>query len=481
MIDPSFIGRENEIKALKKALASPKPEFLAVIGRRRVGKTYLIKETLKEQIDFTLTGLQHANKSDQLQNFVYALATFFPDYELGPKPKSWLEAFYALSKALESKTNGDNKTVVFLDELPWLATKRSGFITGLGWFWNTWATNQNIMLTVCGSAASWMIENVINDKGGLHNRVTKILFLNPFTLVETEAFIKSRKINLNRYHIAQIYLAMGGIPMYLDQLSTGLSAVQNIQEICFSQNGYLRKEFDRLFASLFDNADNYTEVIKVLATKKMGMTRQQIIDKTKFKNGGMLTDILKELKESGFIEIYAGYGKKKQLSLYRLTDPYSLFYLTFIEPLNSNLKTDFTKLSDLPNYKTWSGYAFENLCLLHIDQIKKALSIGGIYTSVSSFFAKAIDNMPGAQIDLLIDRSDHSINLCEIKYANNDYTVTKSDVNNLENKKRGFVHHTKTKKHIFTTLITTHGVVENTHQLNAIDQVVTLDDLFMKV
>jgi len=448
----SFIGRENEIKAIKKTLTSPKPEFLAVIGRRRVGKTYLIKETLKEEIDFILTGLQHANKPDQLQNFIYALTTFFPDFEIESKPKSWLEAFHTLSKALESRKKSKKKMVVFLDELPWLATKRSGFITGLGWFWNSWATNHNILLAVCGSAASWMIENIINDKGGLHNRVTKMLHLNPFTLAETEAFIKSKNIKLNRYHISQIYLAMGGIPMYLDQLDTGLSAVQNIQNICFSQNGYLRKEFDRLYASLFDNATNHIEVVRILASKKMGMTRQQIISKTKLTNGGMLSDILNELKESGFIEVYAGYGKKKQLSLYRLVDPYSLFYLTFIEPLSSNLKTDFTKLSDLPNYKTWSGYAFENLCLLHIDQIKK--------------------------IDLLIDRGDYAINLCEMKYSNNDYTVSKSDVKNIENKKRVFIHHTKTKKHIFTTLITTHGVTENAHRLNAIDQVITLDQLF---
>ena len=262
--------------------------------------------------------------------------------------------------------------------------------------------------------------------------------------------------------------------MYLDQIKPGLSAVQNIQEICFKPNGYLRKEFNRLFPSLFEHSENHVELVRALASKKMGMPRQEIIDKTRFKNGGMLSSLLQELNQSGFIEIYNGYGKKNRLSLYRLTDPYSLFYLTFIEPLGMNTKTDFTKLSDLPNYKSWSGYAFENVCLTHIDQIRKALGISGIYTTISSFYSKASNGMPGAQIDLIIDRSDHSINICEIKYSASDYEVTKSDATNLETKKRVFQYHTKTKKHLFTTLITTFGVVENANRLNHIDRIVVL-------
>lgn len=472
-----IVGRTSEIKTLESLLENSRPEFVSVIGRRRVGKTFLIKQTFQHRIDFELTGLQHASKSEQLQNFIFAFRNYFPDFEFEKSPKSWLDAFFMLSNALENKQKQE-KIVVFLDELPWLGTKRSGFIMALGWFWNSWASNQNIVVVICGSAASWMIEKIINDRGGLHNRVTKRIFLKPFSLGETEAFLRSRNIHLSQFQITQIYLTMGGIPMYLDQLRPNLSAIQNIQLICFEPNGYLRKEFDRLFASLFDNSENHIEVIKVLASKRMGMTREEIIAKTKFQNGGMLTQILDELQQSGFTEIYASFGKKKQLSLYRLIDPYSLFYLTFIAPLAQNTQADFTKLSDLPNYKTWSGYAFENICFIHLAQIRKALGISGIYTSIASFYAKATDNLPGTQIDLLIDRGDHSINLCEIKYSQADYTVTKGDVENLEKKKKVFQHHTKTKKHIFTSLITTFGVTENAHRLNHINQVVTLEDLF---
>jgi len=477
MIENRLIGRKEEIETLETALASTFPEFVAVIGRRRIGKTYLVKQTYNQHIDFELTGIQHTKKSEQLKNFVFAFRNYFPDYEFTEKPKSWLEAFFLLSKGLKS-LNKQEKMVVFLDELPWLGTKRSGFITGLSWFWNSWATNQNIVLAVCGSAASWMIEKVVNDRGGLHNRITKLMFLYPFSLGQTETYLQSKNIQLSRYQITQLYLAMGGIPMYLNQVKPNLSAVQNIQQICFSRNGYLRNEFDRLFASLFDNYENHIAIIRALATKRMGMTRNEIIAKSKFENGGLLTQYLKELNQSGFIEIYSGYGKKKRQSLYRLTDAYSLFYLDFIEPLQANAKIDFTKLSDLPNYKSWSGYAFENICLTHIDQIRKALGIAGIYTSVSSFYAKATDNLSGAQIDLLIDRGDNSINLCEIKFSNKEYEVTKKDVQNLANKKSVFQQHTKTKSHIFISLITTFGTIENSNKINNINQVVTLEDLF---
>ena len=403
---------------------------------------------------------------------------YFPTYPLGKRPTSWLEAFNHLKKALEA-LNKKQKLVVFLDELPWLGTKRSGFLQGLGYFWNSWASKRNIVLVVCGSAASWMIEKIINDKGGLHNRVTRLLFLYPFTLAETEAYCKSRRIKLNRFHILQIYMTMGGIPLYLDLLKPGWSAIQNIQETCFAATGYLRNEFERLYASLFNNHNKHIAIVRALASKRKGLTRQEILRSTKFENGGSLSNLLDELDKSGFITIYSGYGKKVKESLYRLTDAYSLFYLTFIEPLGKSSQTDFTQLSDLPQWKVWSGYAFENVCLTHIHQIRKALSIAGMASAISSFIARPKDGLPGTQIDLLIDRSDQSINICEIKFSISDYEVSKKDIANIQTKKKVFRYHTKTKKHLFTTLITTMGIIENANKLNYIDQEVTLDDLFV--
>jgi uncharacterized protein len=476
-MDKILIGREPQIQELEEALHSNRPEMIALVGRRRVGKTYLVKQVFKERIDFEITGLQKGNKQDQLQNFVFCVGKYFPNYRFREKPTSWLIAFHQLSQALESLKK-EEKKVVFIDELPWLDSNRAGFITGLSWFWNSWAVNEHIVVVICGSAASWMIKKVINDRGGLHNRVTRLLMLYPFTLAETEAYCKYRQINLNRYQILQVYMVMGGVPMYLEQLKSGLSAMQNIQNICFSPSGYLRNEFERLFASLFKNHQQHISVVRALASRRMGLTRQEIIRMTKFSNGGMLTEILDELEKSGFMTLHSGYGKKVKDILYRLADPYSLFYLTFIEPLGKNTVFDFSQFSDLPEWKTWGGYAFENVCLAHITAIRKALSILGVASSVSSFIASPEDGLSGAQIDLLIDRNDQTINLCEIKYSITDFTLTKKDVDNIENKKRVFRHHTGTKKHLFVTLITTMGVVNNAHRLNHIDQVVTLDDLF---
>jgi uncharacterized protein len=275
-------------------------------------------------------------------------------------------------------------------------------------------------------------------------------------------------------------MVMGGIPMYLDQLKKGLSAVQNIQRTFFAPSGYLRNEFERLFASLFPSHQNHVAIIRALATKRIGMTRSEIIQHTKHSNGGMLSELLEELELSGFITAYNGFGKKVKESLFRLTDQYSLFYLTFIEPLGKNSQTDFIQLSDLPQWKTWSGYAFENVCLSHIHAIRKALGISGVVSAVSSFVAGPKDGLPGAQIDLLIDRNDQTINICEIKFSASDYEVTKKDVENLANKKRVFQYHTKTPKHLFATLIAATNVIETNNRVNYIDQVVTGDDLFVE-
>lgn len=472
-----IVGRQKQIKQLEDALASSKPEMVAVIGRRRVGKTFLISNVYSKQLIFEQIGLQFTTQREQLKVFVNQISKHFPRFIFSENPTTWLDAFFLLGKAIEQE-QFSSKKVIFFDELPWLATKRSDFLTGLSWFWNSWAVKQKIVIVICGSAASWMIAKVINDKGGLHNRITQLLYLYPFSLAETEEFLNYRNIKLSRYQIAQLYMTMGGVPMYLNQLQKGLSAVQNIQQICFEQDGYLRNEFERLFSSLFDNYQNHIEIIRALANKKSGLTRGQIVENTLLTNGGMLTNIINELVQSGFVGIYQGYGRKRRESLYRLIDPYSLFYLNFLEPLSQSVKVDFTRLSELPKWKSWSGYAFENLCFYHIEQIRESLSIRGIFSTVSSFYASPKDGFPGAQIDLIIDRNDNSINICEIKFSEDPYNISKKEIENLTQKKQVFKYHTKTNKHLFATLITPFGAIENTHKINHIDQVISLDGLF---
>ncbi len=474
---PTLIGREKEMRILKDALASPNPEMVAVIGRRRVGKTFLIKKAYEKRIDFEITGIRDVSNDVQLQNFSLHLTKQSGAIVPIAKPKNWLEAFYLLTIYLESK-DSTQKQVVFIDELPWFAKAKSGFLAGLSYFWNSWAVNRNIVLVICGSAASWMIQKVVKNTGGLHNRITKRINLKPFTLSETERYLLSRSIQLDRYQIVQLYMAMGGIPYYLKEVTKGKSIVQLIDDICFSDTGLLREEFNDLYPALFENAHRHIAIVRALAQKKQGMSRSEIIKLSKSPNGGSLTKTLEELEQSGFISSYYPFGKKKKDKLFRLTDEYSLFYLKFIEKTKHNGTDIWQHFSQTQTYKIWSGYAFESICIKHLPQIKNALSIAGVYSEASTFFKKGTSTEKGTQIDLLLDRNDHIIHIFEIKFYNTKFTISKAYAKTLREKMTIFKETTKTPKHLFLTMITTYGVSPNEHSIGLVDQVLVLNDLF---
>lgn len=472
-----FVGREKEAQMLREALVSREAEMIAVIGRRRVGKTSLIKYVYDEHIDFEATGVQNAPLSEQLQNFALRLNHTFHDGASVFKPSNWLDAFYLLTAALDRKKK-ETQMVVFFDELPWFDSHKSGFIRGLSYFWNSWAVNKNIVVVICGSAASWMIENVVNDRGGLHNRITKQIYLKPFTLTETQRYFQSRYINFDLYQIVQIYLAMGGVPHYLKAVKGDKSAVQNIDDICFAHGGLLKTEFSRLYPSLFEQAEQHIAVIRALAKSKQGLTRLQILATSKLPDNGNSSKILEELAESGFITAYYPYGKIKKDMLYRLTDEYSLFYLQFIEKNANEADGTWQRLSQTQAFKTWSGYAFESLCLKHLPAIKQALGISGVYSVAATFYKKGTKIEQGTQIDMLIDRNDHVINIFEIKFNTEVFSLTKEYADKLNQKISVFKTATKTNKQIFLTLISAFGLKHNEHSLGLVQQVLTLEDLF---
>lgn len=479
MKNTTLIGREEERQILEKALISPKAEMISVIGRRRVGKTFLIKSVYQNQIDFEVTGIQFATREEQMRNFMLRLSDFSEGRFPITEPKDWIEAFHFLSKFLEQKQQQKSeKLIVFLDELPWLSTHRSGFLKGFSFFWNSWAVNQNIVVVICGSAASWMIKKVVHHKGGLHNRITRRVTLKPFTLAETERFLKDRNFNFERYQILHLYMAMGGVPHYLDEIEGGKSAAQNINQICFSENGLLYDEFSKLYSSLFENAENHIKIIRALAKKKKGLTRSEIVEQSKMPEGGGVTTVLDELVHSGFISMYHPFGNKKKNRLYRLTDEYSLFYIQFIENNRNVGDGIWQQLSQTQFYSTWAGYAFESICLKHIPQIKQKLGISGVYTTASAFFKKGTDEEEGLQIDLVLDRNDHVINICEMKFYGGELTIDKSMATNFRNKITNFKHLTKTKKQVFLTLVTTFGVKQNKYSLDLVDVNLVIDDLF---
>ena len=436
-----IIGRELEIERLNRFLKSEEAEFLAIYGRRRVGKTFLIEQHFKKSICFQLNGQKDGTLKEQLANFDKALDE--RSRKKRPCPTSWQEAFQQLEAHLKS-VSSKSKRVIFLDELPWLASPRSRFLQALDYLWNSFLSKDpRFKLVICGSAASWMISKVLNEKGGLHNRVTARMKLEPFTVAESAQFLKSRGVKLTAYDHLTLTSVMGGVPHYLKQVQHGQSAVQIIDTTCFSETGLLRDEFKRLYSSLFDKSERHVEIVRELAKHPQGLTRK---DLTKiYKTGGRLSDSLTELNEAGFISIQNPFEKNSRDAIYRLSDEYSLFYLKWID--GKRRTGSFAKKFNTPAWRAWSGYALESIAQKHIHHIKAELGITQIDTEYCSWVHRANTTWPqGAQVDLLIDRADRSINLVEIKFSEGPFTINKSYAQELRRKVQVFKDVTGTKK-----------------------------------
>jgi len=471
-----MVGRSVEIALLNRIETNEASAFVAVYGRRRVGKTYLIRTVFENKLNFQLTGIANVDRIQQLANFNAAYFRQFPNMEGKVTAKTWFDAFQLLIDGLEALNCG--KKIIFLDELPWLDAPQSGFISALEHFWNSWASaRKDVILIVCGSAAYWITHNLINNRGGLHNRVTHQIKLEPFTLGECEIFFKQKSAVFDRYQLIQLYMALGGIPFYLDRVESNKSATQNINDLCFKTTGALRNEFDNLYTSLFKKAEKHVAIIETLAQKSKGMKRAELLNMAKLPTGGSSTKILKELEESGFIRKYQSFEKREKSTIYQLSDFYSLFYLRFMKKSNLSDKNSWINRIDSPEIRAWSGYAYEMVCLSHLDQIKQALGIQGVLTNSSVWHGN--DSGRKAQIDLLIDRRDHVINLCEIKFSNDVFIIDKSYSMALREKMELFRSISHTKKSIFLTMITTFGLTQNEYAASIVQNQLTMDVLFL--
>lgn len=467
-----IIGREKEMAILESALNSKDSRLIAIYGRRRVGKTFLIREYYKNSIRFELTGISGGTYFDQLKNFIKLIRRASAKFKDEKIPKDWLEAFEILENYLDG-LKGKRKKVIFIDEFPWLATRKSKFLGAFENFWNTYATKRNdLVVVICGSAASYMINNIIKNKGGLHGRINHRINLKPFNLYETKLFLNSRKVEYSDYDLIQLYMMIGGVAHYLDKVDRGDGVSTNIDRLCFETGGELVDEFEDVYKSLFDNSDMHLKIVRVLAKTRKGITRKNLLERTKLQSNQKVSRIIEELIESGFVSKYQAYGKKLFDSLYRLSDEYSYFYLNFIENNKGQGKNTWKKLQQSKSFNIWSGFSFETLCLKHIDQIKKGLNIEVINSTNDSWFNE------NAQIDLLIDRDDGYINICELKFHNAPYKIDENYVKKLRTKMDEFRTSTKTKKSFFLTMITTYGVVSNKHSTEIMDKELTMECLF---
>ncbi|MBR6284347.1 MAG: ATP-binding protein [Muribaculaceae bacterium] len=474
-----IIGRKAEREALEGIYNAEGSKFVAVYGRRRVGKTFLVKEHFAGRLAFWHTGLSPYERSkefllrDQLQAFYYSLQDF--GLQDAPCPRSWLEAFRLLEQLLQSRNDG-SRQVVFIDEMPWMDTARSRFIPAFEHFWNGWAARRdNVMLIVCGSATSWIQNNLINNKGGLYNRVTHEIKLRPFTLAECDEFFESRGIMMSHYDIAQTYMVFGGVPHYLELFEKGLSVAQNIDRLLFAPNGQLRNEFNRLFTSLFINAEQHIAVVQQLANNRCGYTRSEILQATGIKDGGGASLVLKALVESDFISAYKPFGEKR-IERYRLIDPFCLFFLRFASRLAAPDPAFWEKNHNSPQLNAWRGYAFEELCFSHMVQIKRALGVLAVSSQQSSWVVESVDK-GRMQIDLLIDRSDNVVNLCEIKFYSGPFAISRQYDDVLRQRVQALIEQLPRRKTVHLTLIAAYGIKPNGYN-GQVQSTVTLDDLF---
>lgn len=478
-MDKFFIGREKERKLLEDYIASEQSEFIAVYGRRRVGKTFLIQKVIGNRYAYYVAGMNNVSLALQLSNFMRGMKRYESDVKT---VKTWLDAFVALEEYLDSLPEG--RKIVFIDEMPWMDTPRSNFISGLEHFWNSWASWRNdIKLIVCGSATSWIINNLIKSRGGLHNRVTHKISLQPFTLRECREYFVAKGFRLSNKQIAECYMVLGGVPFYLSKMDKALSVAQNIDRLIFDRTGELHDEFQTLYNSLYKNATNHIKIVTALANKGIGLCRKDIIAKTSLPDNGKISLMLSELENCGFVRSYAPFVTTKNRSfirqstdtLYQLVDPFTLFYFQVMKKSGAYDPNFWTNNQNSHLYSTWCGLSFEMLCLNHAQQIKEALGISGITSNIFSWFGGT--GTQSAQIDMLIDRADNTINICEMKFYSKPYTMTAADQDAIEHKISAFTAATSTDKNIIMTLITAKGLSRNEYS-DCIQRELTLEDLF---
>ena len=464
-----IVGREIEKEKLEEALNSHRSELIAIYGRRRVGKTYLIREFFSKNIAFSFTGLRNGTRPDQIENFMIELREASNKFQ-GEEPQNWLQAFHILKKYLKGIKETKKKKVIFIDEFPWVDTLRSGFLPAFENFWNTYCTTRSdLIVVVCGSAASYMIKKIIQNRGGLHNRITRKIKLEPFKLTEVHEFLLFKGINLPQIEILKIYMALGGVAEYLEHIRTGDSSVTAIDRICFQNGAQLEHEYDEVFKSLFEEGSYHEQIIRALSKgRKKGMTRDEILNSLGLSSGGQFSKSLNELIESGFVEQYKSYRSNRKTTLFRIFDEFCLFHLQFIAPFKGNA---WTQLFTKNEYITWCGYSFEMICYKHFDSIKRGLKCDQID---SSYYSWSNEN---AQIDLVIDRNDNIVNLCEIKFYNDVFTIDSGYAAKLRNKETQFQTDTRTKKGISTVMLTTWGIT-GTHRIGLVTKSLTMECLF---
>lgn len=470
-----IIARKEELSILKEAYECDSSQFIAIYGRRRIGKTYLAREAFNYNFFFSHSGIANGSKKEEINAFLQSLKEQGGEYDM--QASDWLGAFSYLKRKIESSDL--KKKVIFLDELSWIAGKRGDeFLKALEFFWNSWASNRkDVLLLVSSSATSWLLNHIIHSKGGFYHRLNHTIKLSPFSLKECKEYVLNSDYGMTDGQILECYMVFGGIPYYWSLLKKGYGVSQNIDRLFFSETGELREEFTYLYSSMFNRPEEYIRIITAIAKKRKGLTRNELIEDAKIKDSGNLSKKIEELIACGFLKEYVPFGKKKVNIVYQLIDNFTIFYFHFMKPMPTDTNF-YLNNSQSGKLNAWRGLSFELVCLQHIDQIKKALGIYGVTTQECSWTCKPneAEGIVGHQIDFLISRKDSVINLCEMKYSQVPYAVTQKEEEDFRRRTSDFLRVTKTKSSVFTTLISPYGIQTNRYS-NAISNVIDLSDL----
>ncbi len=470
-------GRDEQVRVMNDDIKAKRSSFVAITGRRRVGKTFLIREVYQNNMCFMVTGIQNAEVQMQINNFVYKIKEYNKEALILGTIDTWQQVFFLLKSYLKSLPK-NKKQVIFIDELPWMATAKSGFIQQLAHLWNDYLSmEKHFILVVCGSATSWITQKIINDKGGFHNRVTLPLHLKPFTLSETKKFLESKNLSFTNTGIAEIYMTFGGLPYYLEQIKKGESPMKVIERLCFSETGILKYEYNNLYKALFNNWENHEAVVATLALAHNGLTQDKLLLKSKIAKGGPFTRTINDLVLTGFVTETVPFGMKNRGKVYRLVDEFSVFYHRFMKGNEKKNKDIWQTISNSQQYKIWKGFAFETLCMKHVNEIKTALGIKNVYTETSSITKIGTATQNGFQVDLVIDRKDATINICECKFYESNFEITKKYAQEIKMRKTSFREITGTKKMIVNTFISNENIIQNEHSLEVVDAYLNVGEL----
>ena len=469
-----MIGRQRELEDLTEYCRSSKAELICVYGRRRVGKTYLVENAFGGLFSFSATGSEDKRDRTQLKVFHNALRQFGCQERY--MPNDWFDAFGRLRSILESADvarSMEGRRVVFLDEFPWFASKRSEFLFAFADFWNSWASRQDDMVViVCGSATSWIIKNLFENTGSLYNRITRQMYIAPFNLHETEQMAESLRLGWSRDAILQCYMVFGGLPYYIDMLDRRKSLAQNIDALCLDVHGPLKREVPHLMEATLGNSPLHRDILRKLSTSKAGIRRKDLVDSLQDGNSGSLKRALDDLEKCGYIRKYKNRYEKRKPTVYQLVDPFLLFSFRFIE---GKEPSSWSAFSGTQAYYAWRSNAFEIACLCHLRQIKHAIGISGVQTECFPWKSSMSD--PGVQIDLVIERADKVTNLCEMKYTDEEFSIDEEHEQKLRYKRQVFLDESKTGNVCLLTLVSAHDLKESIHSWD-IAATVTADDLF---